>query len=55
MIVFSVGIRARDEIGRACGLNIGERGGIVIDSECRTSDPNIFAVGECATYNDFIY
>ncbi len=55
MVVFSVGIRARDEIGRTCGLNIGERGGIVIDSECRTSDPNIFAIGECATYNDFIY
>ena len=55
MVVFSVGIRARDEIGKECGLEIGARGGFVIDSECRTSDPNIFAIGECASYNDFIY
>ncbi len=55
MVVFSVGIRARDEIGRECGLEIGARGGFVIDSVCRTSDPDIFAIGECASYNNFIY
>ena len=55
MVVFSVGIRARDEIGKDCSLEIGARGGFVIDSECRTSDPHIFAVGECASYNNFIY
>ncbi|MGQ0528993.1 MAG: nitrite reductase large subunit NirB, partial [Panacagrimonas sp.] len=27
---------------------MGERGGIVIDNDCRTSDPNIYAIGECA-------
>ena len=48
LIVFSAGIRPRDELARAAGLVVGERGGIVIDSACRTSDPDIFAIGECA-------
>ncbi|WP_306545932.1 nitrite reductase large subunit NirB [Malikia spinosa] len=51
MIVFSAGIRPRDELARACGLEIGPRGGIAIDSECRSSDPDIYAIGECAAWN----
>ena len=50
LVVFSVGIRPRDELARAAGLTVGDRGGIVIDELCRTSDPDIFAVGECALY-----
>jgi nitrite reductase (NADH) large subunit len=48
IVVFSAGIRPRDDIGRAADLDVGERGGIVIDASCRTSDPHVFAVGECA-------
>src|SRR5205814_6811877 len=48
MVVFSAGIRPRDELARLCGLEVGERGGIVVDRACRTSDPRIYAVGECA-------
>jgi nitrite reductase (NADH) large subunit len=48
LVVFSAGIRPRDELARAAGLAVGERGGIVVDDQCRTSDPSIFAVGECA-------
>jgi len=55
MIVFSAGIRPRDELARACGLEVGERGGIVIDEYCQTSDPDIYAIGECALYNKRIY
>jgi len=51
MIVFSAGIRPRDELACACGLDVGPRGGIAIDSECRSSDPDIYAVGECAAWN----
>ncbi|WP_442761738.1 nitrite reductase large subunit NirB [Malikia spinosa] len=51
MIVFSAGIRPRDELARACGLEIGPRGGIAINSECRSSDPDIYAIGECAAWN----
>ncbi|HEY3236551.1 MAG TPA: nitrite reductase large subunit NirB, partial [Polyangiaceae bacterium] len=55
LVVFSAGIRPRDELGRAAGLLIGERGGVVVDSTCRTSDPRVFAIGECALYQDRIY
>jgi nitrite reductase (NADH) large subunit len=48
VVVFSAGIRPRDELARRCGLAVGERGGVVVDDACRTSDPRIYAVGECA-------
>ncbi len=48
IVVFSAGIRPRDDLARAAGLSVGERGGIIVDEACRTSDPAIFAIGECA-------
>ena len=55
MVVFSAGISARDELARECGLAVGERGGVVIDDHCRTSDPDILAIGECAQYRERTY
>jgi len=55
MIVFSAGIRPQDSLGRQSGLELGERGGIVVDNQCRTSDPAIFAIGECALWNNQIF
>jgi nitrite reductase (NADH) large subunit len=55
VLVFSAGIRPRDELARGCGLPVGERGGIVVDDTCRTEDPTIFAVGECALVNGMVY
>ena len=55
MIVFSAGIRPRDELARASGLEIGPRGGIVIDDRCQTSDPHIYAIGECALWNGQLF
>lgn len=55
MIVFSAGIRPYDQLGKQCGLQLGARGGIEVDYQCRTSDENIFAIGECATLGGFIY
>ncbi|WP_341736845.1 nitrite reductase large subunit NirB [Microcoleus sp. CAWBG640] len=55
MIVFSAGIRPRDEIARGCGIEVGERGGIVINDRCQTSDADIYAIGECALYDNRIY
>ena len=50
VIVFSAGIRPRDDLARASGLVVGDRGGIVIDDYCRTSDSAIYAIGECALW-----
>ncbi|ESA33349.1 nitrite reductase [Leptolyngbya sp. Heron Island J] len=55
MIVFSAGIRPRDELARTCGLQIGKHGGIVINESCQTSDPTIYAIGECALYQGRIF
>ncbi|MFW5444021.1 MAG: nitrite reductase large subunit NirB [Methylococcaceae bacterium] len=55
IVLFSTGIRPRDEIARSCGLKIGGRGGIVIDDQCKTSDPDVYAIGECAVWNGQIY
>ncbi|WP_205473189.1 nitrite reductase large subunit NirB [Nocardioides sp. SYSU D00038] len=48
LIVFSAGIRPRDGLARAAGLDLAERGGVLVDERCRTSDPHVWAVGECA-------
>lgn len=55
LIVFSAGIRPQDALARDCGLELAARGGVVIDSDCRTSDPAIFAIGECASWNGSVF
>ena len=56
LVVFSAGIRAARRAGRAAaGLAIGQRGGLVIDDRCRTSDPDVYAIGECASYDGRTY
>lgn len=55
MIVFSAGIRPRDELARQCALAIGARGGVAIDDHCRSSDRDVYAIGECASWNDNVY
>lgn len=52
LVVFSAGVRPRDQLARDAGLEVGERGGIVVDEQCRTSDPAVFAIGECALASD---
>lgn len=51
LIVFSAGVRPCDALARNAGLEVAERGGVAINNHCRTSDPAIWAVGECAAWN----
>jgi nitrite reductase (NADH) large subunit len=55
VLVFSAGIRPRDELARAAGITLGERGGIAIDGMCRTNVPDVFAIGECAVFSGRVY
>ena len=55
IVIFSAGIRPRDEIARSCGLKVGSRGGIVINNQCQTSDPDVFAIGECAVWKEQVF
>ncbi|MBP2320682.1 nitrite reductase (NADH) large subunit [Kibdelosporangium banguiense] len=55
VVVFSAGIRPRDDLARQMGLTVGARGGIVVDEGCRTDDENIYAIGECACIDGMVY
>ncbi len=58
MIVFSAGIRPQDSIIKNnpdCGIERGARGGILIDNQCRTSAEHIYAIGECAVWDNQVF
>ena len=48
VVVFAAGVRPRDELARAAGLETGPRVGVVVDGTCRTGDPRVWAIGEVA-------
>jgi nitrite reductase (NADH) large subunit len=55
VVVFSAGIRPRDELARDAGLVLAERGGVLTDETLRSSDEHIWAIGECAAPNGRMY
>ena len=55
LVVFSAGVRPSDAVARAAGLEVGERGGVVTDTACRTSDEHVWAVGEVAAVEGRCY
>ncbi len=54
LVILSVGIRPENQLAREAGLEIGKKGGIRVDASMRTSDPDIFAVGDAVEVKDFI-
>jgi len=50
VVVFTVGVRPRDELARNAGLAVHPLGGVVIDERCRTSDDTVLAIGEVASF-----
>ncbi|HEY5314706.1 MAG TPA: nitrite reductase large subunit NirB [Pirellulales bacterium] len=55
MIIVSAGIRPRDGLGRLAQLTVGQRGGIAVNERLETSQPRIFAIGECALHAGTVY
>ncbi|PXW30973.1 UNVERIFIED_CONTAM: assimilatory nitrite reductase (NAD(P)H) large subunit precursor [Williamsia faeni] len=55
LLVFSAGVRPRDQLARDADLAVGERGGVLVDSGCRTDDPDIYAIGEVAAVDGRCY
>ncbi len=51
LVVIAAGITPNDELAREAGLEIGPRGGVAINERAQTSDPDVFAIGECASFN----
>ncbi|WP_433292692.1 nitrite reductase large subunit NirB [Pseudonocardia sp. CA-142604] len=55
VVVFSAGVRPADALARAAGLPMGERGGVLVDSRCRTADEHVWAIGEVAALEGRTY
>ena len=53
-MILALGVRPDTTLAEAAGLEIGERGGIRVDDQMRTSDPDIFAVGDAIEVKDFV-
>jgi len=54
LVMMAVGVRPEVNLAREAGLEIGDRGGIVVDEQMHTSDPNIYAVGDAVEVTDFV-
>ncbi|MBK8752239.1 MAG: FAD-dependent oxidoreductase [Candidatus Competibacteraceae bacterium] len=54
LVILALGMRPDTTLAKAAGLTIGERGGIRVDDQMRTSDPDIFAVGDVIEVKDFV-
>ena len=55
IVVFSAGVRPRDEVARRSGIDVGERGGIVVDDTLQTSVEHVWAIGEVALHGGRVY
>src|SRR5690606_20189046 len=55
LVIISAGIRPRDDVAAASGIAVGPRGGVLVDDTLTTSDPDVYAIGECALHRGMIY
>jgi nitrite reductase (NAD(P)H) len=55
MVVYAIGITPRDDLARRVGIRCEERRGIVVDDYLNTSAKDVFAIGECASWNKNTY
>jgi nitrite reductase (NADH) large subunit len=55
MLVVSAGIAPNDGLARLMGLQMGHRGGVVVDEHMQTSHSDVYAIGECALFDGMIY
>jgi len=54
IVILALGVRPDTTLAKSAGLEIGQRGGIRVDEHMRTSDPDIFAVGDAVEVKDFV-
>lgn len=55
MLIISAGIKPRDELAAECGLATAARGGVIVNEFLQTEDPDIYAIGEAASYKEMVY
>lgn len=54
MVLLSIGVRPNSVLAKEAGLELNQRGGVVVDKYLKTSDPNIYALGDVIEVEDFI-
>jgi len=54
VVILAIGVRPDTKLANSAGIALGERGGILVDDQMHTSDPNIFAVGDAIEVKDFV-
>lgn len=54
MTILSIGVRPENELAKTAGLELGERGGIIVNEYLQTTNPDIYAVGDAVEVVDYI-
>ena len=54
LVVMGIGVRPENAVAREAGLELGDRGGLKVDAQMKTSDPDIYAVGDMVEVSDTI-
>lgn len=54
LVILSIGVKAQSQLAKEAGLDLNKRGGIVVDQRMKTSDPNIYALGDAVEVKHFI-
>ena len=55
LVIYAIGIKSQDELAQASGIECHPRGGIVVDDNLQTSTPDVYAIGECASWKGNYY
>lgn len=55
MVIYAIGIKPRDELAKACGIECHPKGGVIVSDNLQTSAPDIYAIGECASWKGNYY
>jgi len=55
LVIYAIGIRPRDDVARASGIQCHSNSGIVVQDDLKTSAADVYAIGECASWKGNIY
>jgi nitrite reductase (NAD(P)H) len=55
LVIYAIGIKPRDELAKAAGIECHPRGGVVVSDNLQTSVQDVYAIGECASWKGNFY
>lgn len=55
LAIYAIGIQSRDELAKISGIECTAKGGIVVDDYLQTSAKDVYAIGECASWQGNTY